>query len=250
MPAAQFSVSKYQLMPQTGAVAAMTAASGSPICRAWFRAAANRVACARACARHTAGGGAATPWPARCEPARRCRGILRGIPSPHRPLDPPRRPAPEEVERIDQQQRDEAGHQHVAGDGDRRGEQPEQRAIGAHAADVNREERRDKRHDPAAIDRRARRLAGLDLLASSPRRAGCPRTPTRRRRSLGVGRRVHRRDHEVPGGTEDAEGRGHGNRPGDCPLAPDDQEERDGQVAEHGENGQTTVPPSPFAGPL
>ena len=39
MPAAQFSVSKYQLMPQTGAVAAMTAASGSPICKAWLRAA-------------------------------------------------------------------------------------------------------------------------------------------------------------------------------------------------------------------
>ncbi len=33
MPAAQFSVSKYQLMPHTGTVAAMTAASGSPICR-------------------------------------------------------------------------------------------------------------------------------------------------------------------------------------------------------------------------
>ena len=32
MPAAQFSVSKYQLMPQTGTVAAMTAASGRPIC--------------------------------------------------------------------------------------------------------------------------------------------------------------------------------------------------------------------------
>ena len=33
MPAAQFSVSKYQLMPQTGTVAAMIAASGRPICR-------------------------------------------------------------------------------------------------------------------------------------------------------------------------------------------------------------------------
>ena len=34
MPAAQFSVSKYQLIPQTGAVAAMTAAMGRPICSA------------------------------------------------------------------------------------------------------------------------------------------------------------------------------------------------------------------------
>ena len=33
MPAAQFSVSKYQLMPQTGTVAAMIAANGSPRCR-------------------------------------------------------------------------------------------------------------------------------------------------------------------------------------------------------------------------
>ena len=37
-PAAQFSVSKYQLMPQTGTVAAMTAASGRPICRPRLRA--------------------------------------------------------------------------------------------------------------------------------------------------------------------------------------------------------------------
>ena len=33
MPAAQFSVSKYQLMPQIGTEATMTAVSGSPICR-------------------------------------------------------------------------------------------------------------------------------------------------------------------------------------------------------------------------
>ena len=33
IPAAQFSVSKYQLMPQTGTVAAITAAAGSPRCR-------------------------------------------------------------------------------------------------------------------------------------------------------------------------------------------------------------------------
>ena len=32
-PAAQFSVSKYQLMPQMGTEATMTAVSGSPICR-------------------------------------------------------------------------------------------------------------------------------------------------------------------------------------------------------------------------
>jgi hypothetical protein len=33
MPAAQFSVSKYQLMPHIGVVAARTAAKGRPICR-------------------------------------------------------------------------------------------------------------------------------------------------------------------------------------------------------------------------
>ena len=34
MPAAQFSVSKYQLMPQIGTVAATTATTGRPTCRA------------------------------------------------------------------------------------------------------------------------------------------------------------------------------------------------------------------------
>ena len=33
MPAAQFSVSKYQLIPQTGTVAARIAANGSPLWR-------------------------------------------------------------------------------------------------------------------------------------------------------------------------------------------------------------------------
>ena len=33
IPAAQFSVSKYQLIPQTGVVAAMMAARGKPICK-------------------------------------------------------------------------------------------------------------------------------------------------------------------------------------------------------------------------
>ena len=33
MPAAQFSVSKYQLMPQIGTVAARMAAAGSPVAR-------------------------------------------------------------------------------------------------------------------------------------------------------------------------------------------------------------------------
>ena len=33
MPGAQFSVSKYQLMPQIGTDATMTAVSGRPICR-------------------------------------------------------------------------------------------------------------------------------------------------------------------------------------------------------------------------
>ena len=42
-------------------------------------------------------------------------------------------------------------------------EKPEQRAIGAHPADMNREKRRDKREDPAAIDRGARLFAGFDL---------------------------------------------------------------------------------------
>ena len=34
-PDAQFSVSKYQLMPHTGTVAAMMAAMGRPFCSAW-----------------------------------------------------------------------------------------------------------------------------------------------------------------------------------------------------------------------
>ena len=38
MPAAQFSVSKNQLMPNTGTMAAMIAASGRPICRPRLRA--------------------------------------------------------------------------------------------------------------------------------------------------------------------------------------------------------------------
>ena len=37
-PAAQFSVSKYQLIPHTGTVAAMMAESGRPICRPRLRA--------------------------------------------------------------------------------------------------------------------------------------------------------------------------------------------------------------------
>ena len=38
IPAAQFSVSKYQLIPQTGTVAARIAANGSPLWRAWVSA--------------------------------------------------------------------------------------------------------------------------------------------------------------------------------------------------------------------
>ena len=180
MPAAQFSVSKYQLMPQTGTVAAITAASGRPSCSAWLSAARTEKRAARmrtayrrrwrshaVASRSSQRGGAASSW--------------RGIPAPHRPLDPSRRPAPEQVERIDHEQRDEGGDQHVAGDGNGRREQPEQRAIGTHAADVNREERGDERQDPAAIDRRARRLGGLDLRRHRRRRAGCPEIRARRR---------------------------------------------------------------------
>src|SRR6185369_12356289 len=38
MPAAQFSVAKYQLIPQTGTVAARIAANGRPLWRAWVNA--------------------------------------------------------------------------------------------------------------------------------------------------------------------------------------------------------------------
>ena len=162
MPAAQFSVSKYQLMPQTGAVAAMTAARGRPSLQGLVQRGSKRIA-RRA---HAHGVSQAPAQPRRgqtLQPARRCRVVLRGIPAPHRALDPSRRPAPEQVERIDHQQRDEGGHHHVAGDGDRPGRAARAACDRAHAADVNRKERRDKREDPSAIDRRARLLGGLDL---------------------------------------------------------------------------------------
>ena len=61
------------------------------------------------------------------KPGRWCGFVLCGVPPPHRALDPPRWPAPEQVERVDHEQRDERGHRHVAGDGDHRSKQPEHR---------------------------------------------------------------------------------------------------------------------------
>ena len=60
-------------------------------------------------------------------------------------------------------QRDGDGDEHVAEHGHRRGHQAEEREVGAHAADVDGEERRDEPDDPAAVDRRARFLLGGDL---------------------------------------------------------------------------------------
>ena len=51
-------------------------------------------------------------------------------------------PRHREIRRIDDEQREQHGDHHVARDRDRRGQQTEQRQIGAHPADVDREERR------------------------------------------------------------------------------------------------------------
>ena len=59
MPAAQFSVSKYQLMPQTGTVAARMAASGSPRCRPATERRRHRVAQLRASGSRVAASSAA-----------------------------------------------------------------------------------------------------------------------------------------------------------------------------------------------
>ena len=85
------------------------------------------------------------------------------MPAPHSPLDPAGRPSPQQIRRIDDEEREQHRDEHVAGDSHRRREQAEQREIGAHAADVNREQRDDERQRPAAIDRRPRSFGSLDF---------------------------------------------------------------------------------------
>ena len=102
---------------------------------------------------------------------------------------------------------------------------------------------------PRSTDARAASLASTSFVIADDARA--VREPQLGDDGLlGVGRGMDRRDRQVPGGTEDAEGRRYGNRPCDRPLAPDDEEERDRQIAKHGQNGQTDGPTRPSAGPL
>jgi hypothetical protein len=68
------------------------------------------------------------------------------------------------MRRIDDEKRDQHSDEHVAGNGHGRREHSEQGQIGAHAADVNREERHDERQGPAAIDGCPR----LTLIQPSP----------------------------------------------------------------------------------
>ena len=93
------------------------------------------------------------------------------------------------------------------------GDHPKQRQVGAHAAEVDGEERGDERQRPATIDGRARRSAASTsaAIAAAPGWSGQPELVEDG--LVGFGGRVHRRDDDVPRDAEDPERAGQSRRP-------------------------------------
>ena len=203
MPAAQFSVSKYQLMPQTGTVAAMIGGERQPDLQAARERGGHRVAQLA----HPDGHGqppAEPPHDDAIDPG--AAGVVAiELPAPRPPLDPSRRTPPQEVRRVDHEQREQHGDEHVAGNGHSGGDHRQQRQVGAHASQVDREERGDERERPATIDRRACPFGGFDLGGHrrGARIVGQPKLADHG--LVGFGARVHRRDDDVPRDAEDPE---------------------------------------------
>ena len=145
------------------------------------------------------------------------------------------------------------GQQHVPGDGDRRREQPKERAIGTHPTDVNREERRDKRDDPPSIDRRTRRLAGLDLRRHRDNPRVGRKAQLRDDRLLGIRSGVDRRDRNVPGDAEDPQRHRERQGPHSGPVSSRDDQQHNRQIPEHRQCGQPACRPiclAPRAQPI
>ena len=167
IPAAQFSVSKYQLMPHTGTVAAMIAAKGSPVCKRLIERGGDRVARCPHAGSQTSSSTGARP------PRRRARQPLAPwldlpeMPSPHAPFDPARGGARHSrysgltTSSVTSTAIAMSPSTATAGD-----TSAEDRQVGAHAAHVNREQRGDERERPAAVDRPARACSAASTSAA------------------------------------------------------------------------------------
>ena len=165
------------------------------------------------------------------------------VPAPQSPLDPARRSSPREIGRVDDEQREQHGDEHVAGDSHGGREHAKQRQVGAHAADVDGEERDDERQRPAAVDRCPRSLGGLDLRHqfSRPRLVREPEFVNDR--LGGIGCRAHGCDDDVPGDAEDPERAGDRDDPRQIPSPGEDHEQDDGGIAERRQPRDQTFPP-------
>ena len=149
------------------------------------------------------------------------------VPAPQSTLDPARRSPPRQIGRVDDEQREQHGDQHVAGDGHGRRQHAEQRQIGAHAADVNGEERGDERERPAAIDRGPRSFGGVDLGHEGSRSRLVREPELVDDGFVGLGRRAHVGDHDVPGDAEDPVRTGDRDDPCQVPSARKNDQQHD-----------------------
>ncbi len=163
-------------------------------------------------------------------------------PAPQEPFDPARRTAPQQVDRVDHEERDQHRDEHVAGDRDCRREQAEQRQIGAHAADVDGEQRRDERPRPCAIDRRARPFGRVDRRDHRHHFGLCGEAELGDDRFITLRARVDRLDEDAPRDAEDAQRAGDRDGPGQEPSPREQNQQDDNQIADDAQRRRRALP--------
>ena len=127
-------------------------------------------------------------------------------PAPDDALEPARRLSPDKAERNDDAEGGDKRDQEIAEDGDGRREDAEDRAIEAHAGEMNREERRDESGDPAAVDVAPRCFFRLDPLAQRDQTRVVAEPEVLHRRPAGIFLGVDRRREDIPGCPENPQG--------------------------------------------
>ena len=153
------------------------------------------------------------------------------MPAPHAPFYPSRGSAPQQVERVDHDQRDQHRNRHVAQDRDGRRHQAQDGQVGAHPAHVNRKERRDEGQRPPAVNRPAHALGRLDVGGDGDGLGLIGQPELVDDALVGLGRGVDRRRHDVPGDAGDPERAGNRDYPRRCRAAQQQEQYDDGRVA-------------------
>ena len=115
-------------------------------------------------------------------------------------------------------------------------DEAEQRAVRAHAADVDREQHGDEGERPAAIDGRTRLLRRFDLGRQGHGLRLVVEPSSLITDSWASGGGVDRRHHDVPGDAGDPQGAGDGDDPREHQAAREQQQDQDRGVAERGKD--------------